>query len=331
VSLRIGCDQGRLVSRLLSGYLCGTHSGLLALSAPGRRLRAYRADTIASAHEQVRSRKGGQEFDVGERVWQPDEQRQLADALRSLLGVSGIFDLIFYGSQARGHRTGFSDVDAILVIGDEIADSATRLRALRPSVLAAQRAVLAYQPMQHHGFEVASPRLLRQADEALGLPAVALSETASLRGTLVSASLAGTRASASRLNQAATSLGRLRTWPVHPWEVHRHVAMFELLPALYLQARGTSVSKARSFEEARSGFGDDWWPYDVLADVRRLWPRMRWPPLEWSAAALRNPWVAVAAWRRLPATLPAPIRPLLTPKLLEGLQSLAASMLERVR
>ena len=87
-----------------------------------------------------------------------------------------------FGSQAGGRTTGFSDVDAILVISDEIAGDATEMPSLRRCVLAAQRAVIRYQPMQHHGFEIVTPTLLRDASGALALPAVALAETRSLRG-----------------------------------------------------------------------------------------------------------------------------------------------------
>jgi hypothetical protein len=103
------------------------------------------------------------------------------------------------------------------------------------------------------------------------------------------------------------------------------------LPAVYGQARGKEVPKARSFEEARRDFGDEWLPYDGLAEVRDLWPRERRPLLELGSAAARNPWVAVAAWRRFPAPVPAAVRRLLTPKLLAALQALAASMVERAR
>jgi hypothetical protein len=108
------------------------------------------------------------------------------------------------------------------------------------------------------------------------------------------------------------------------------VAMFELLPALYLQGRGASVPKWQSFDLARGEFARAWWPYDVLQEVRLAWPRMRRPGVNFAAAVGRNPWAAVAAWRRLPASLPEPIRPLLTPRLLNGLQVLARTMTERV-
>jgi hypothetical protein len=133
----------------------------------------------------------------------------------------------------------------------------------------------------------------------------------------------------SRLRTLALGVQRPAEWPRHPWTAHGLIAMFELLPVVYLQACGLSVAKAASFEHARTAFGDSWWPYDVLNEVRSLWPRSRRIRLEVSSRLLRNPWAAVAAWYRLPASLPVSVAPLLSQHCLVSLQALARTMLER--
>jgi hypothetical protein len=105
--------------------------------------------------------------------------------------------------------------------------------------------------------------------------------------------------------------------------------MFELLPSLYFQVRGAAVPKWRSFDEGRDEFGDIWWPYDVLREVRQIWPRLPRRSLEQAANIARNPWVPVAAWRRVPARLHGPVEELLTDRLLCGLRSLTTTMRER--
>jgi hypothetical protein len=102
--------------------------------------------------------------------------------------------------------------------------------------------------------------------------------------------------------------------------------MFELLPTLYLQSRHKVVPKASSFVEARADFAESWWPYDVLNEIRTVWPRTRRPLIEAGASLTRNPWTAIAAWRRLPSSVPESVRPFLTPRLLDGLQALARGM-----
>jgi hypothetical protein len=320
----------RNVAKLLSGYLCGTHSGLLAFGRMGRRLAAD-PNLICSAHHALDMEGlNGQAIELGQNRWQPEEQRLLAEALRVALANPCVHDLVLYGSQARGGRTGFSDVDAILVVTDEAANDASSLRSLRPHVLRAQRAVLSYQPMQHHGFEVATPTLLKAGTEALALPTMALKETCSLKGMSTGAALTDRRDQARvAFSELASSLERTTAWPRHPWETHRLVAMFELLPTFYLQAKGAAVEKWRSFEVGRAEFAHLWWPYEVLQNVRQAWPRMRFPYLERAGSVVRNPWVVVAAWRQAPLSPPPPADALLTDQLLDGLRTLVARMREQ--
>lgn len=318
----------RRVAQALSGYLCGTHWGGIA-HAGRRRSNERSPERVALAHRALDAPFEGGSVIGGPR-WTVENNPVLCEQLRRSLAHPDVFDLVLFGSQAHGGTTGFSDVDAILVISDAAAEDAVALRNLRPRVLAAQRVVLGYQPMQHHGFEVATPKLLRQASAALALPAAALHETRSLNGRTLSAWLTddtdqGREAFVSLVRQ----LLNVHAWPQHVWKAHRLIAMFELLPVLYLQALGRATPKRLSFDEAREEFASAWWPYDVLNEVRLSWPRRRRRALEFTAAIARNPWKAVAAWRRLPARLPDPVHPLLTDHALEGLQALAQTMAQQ--
>jgi hypothetical protein len=325
-------DHRRVVSRLLSGYLCGFRSGLRSFGRTGR--RGGPIQQVASLHRALPEPSGqSRPITLGALQWQPaGEDSSLAEGLRRSLAHSGIVDLILYGSQARGGLTGFSDVDAVLVLEDAVAEDTHALRELRPRVLAAQRAVLAYQPMQHHAFEVATAKLLGDASEALGLPIPALSDTRSLNGSCVEAYASGETATAAkdRLHDLAVRLEAQSEWPRHAGRVHGLVAMFELVPVIYLHACGVSVAKAESFEEARSMFGRSWWPYDVLRDIRLLWPRERHVGLEVTCRLVRNPWAAVTLWHRLPAKVPGSVQSLLSARCLAALQALTRGMLERL-
>ena len=323
LSARMASDAVRRVSQQLSGYLCGTHSGLLSPVRRGER----GPEALALAHRALGAQAvSAPDSELGPRMWTLADSK-IADRLRTALDHPAVIELILFGSQSRGSVTGFSDVDAILVINDEAAENPKVLRSVRPRVLSAERAVLAYQPMQHHGFEVATPKLLQTASEALALPATALADTSSLYGRTVRATLSnGSERGREPLMALIRSLVSVPSWPGHVWKAHRLIAMFELLPVLYLQCRGESVPKWQSFDEVRNEFPDSWWPYDVLNEVRLAWPRTRRRRVELAAALARNPWVAVAAWRRLPARVPEQVRPLLTHRVLEGLRKLARAM-----
>jgi hypothetical protein len=321
-------ESSRLLSRSLSGYLCGTHSGWLTR----RRGDRLGLEGLSARQGALESARPAETLRLETR-WQPDEgAATLAERLVTALKHPAVVDLLVYGSHASGTTTGFSDLDAVLVIEDRAAADGATLRELRPHVLAAQRAVLAYQPMQHHGFEVATPTLLASADAALELPREALVGVRSVFGRRIDAGFSGNAPDAARrLSSMVAQLSLLPAWPRHPWKLHGAVSMFELLPALYLQAAGVATSKASSFAVARERFENGWWPYSVLEQVREAWPRRRNRSLELAAAAARNPWVAVAAWTRLPSGWPAGIRPLLTASCLKGLKALARRMTETTR
>lgn len=314
------------VAAALAGYLCGTSVRV------SRSTRWIDPDAIAAGHRHIApGPRDEMSTLLGGRRWSPrGDEAVLAETLLTTLKAPGVHDLAVFGSQARGGTTGYSDVDALLVLDDDVADDALRLRAIRPHVLAAQRGVLAYQPMQHHGFLVATPRLLSHASTALGMPREALAGAVSLFGTQTEASFATPGDTRRSFRSMATSLLATSDWPRHPWQLHRRLSMFELVPTLYLQATGRPTPKHTSFLTAAAEFGASWWPYHTLAEVRSAWPRTRRRRLEVSARVLRNPWLAIFAWRRLPVRPPGETAEYLTDECLVGLRQLVVRMLERV-
>jgi hypothetical protein len=314
----------------LGGFLNGTHRGAHA----ARRNRSFSPRAAVETTRSVESiaRGAGKPLVLGTEPWAPTSQdeNRLRDSFAESLEVDGVLELVVFGSLARGSTTGFSDVDALLVVDDNVVVDHQALGRLRPNVLAAGRAALAYQPMQHHGFLVATPRLLAHPT-ALALPAEALTKTVSLFGRPLEtfAGAAGSAAEAFRAH--AKELQSLTAWPRHAWLLHRAVATFELAPVLYLQATGRPCAKHASFEIARADFPDSWSPYEVLDEVRRRWPRQQSPSLQRLARVLRNPWATSAVRRRLPAPVPRAVDELLDDRCFTDLQRLVGLMNENVR
>ena len=319
----------RDVSRSLAGLLCGTHSGVLR----ARRAHRIQPHTAARAHLILRPSPapGIEELKLGGAQWRPDGRAaDLARGLQEALDHELIIDLVLFGSMARGGTTGFSDVDAILILRDAAADDVRLLHRIRRRVLAAQRLVFAYQPLQHHGFECATPRLLQVAAETLALPSVTLRETRSLFGRAVYGGFEPGAGLATHdvLRRMVTGMIQIRAWPRNPRKLHRLISMYELLPTFYLQAHGESVPKWASFHRLRDHFGASWWPYDVLRDVRVEWPLVAPSWFDPLSTAVRNPWIAAEVWRRMPSTTPSRFNRLLGPDCLSALQRLARAMVE---
>jgi nucleotidyltransferase-like protein len=315
----------------LEGYLNGTHSGAHAVRGAryvtaGHVMATFRSGRVASID-------GRRQLVLGGRRWMPadEAERELKLALEHCLSVQSVVDLVLLGSIARGSTTGYSDVDAILIVSDDVPKSRRSLTLLRSRVLEAGRAVLAYQPLQHHGFLVATPSLLRDASSALRLPAEAVEQTVSLFGRSTPAAFGEHwRDSASTFGALARSLLTTSEWPRHPWYLHQTVARFELVPALYLQARGRSCAKHESFDLACEDFPDEWHPYVQLERVRQEWPREARHAVQLAASVVRNPWTAVAVWRRVPASVPHPAARVLDDRCLADLHVLVRAMLDRV-
>src|SRR5689334_23235575 len=106
-------DCARVVARQLSGYLCGTHSGPLGLSRSGRRVGRLDVEIISTLHRNLELDPANAETELGATKVDQKEQSGLVKNLREALMSSDVHELIFFGSQARDDRTGFSDVDAI--------------------------------------------------------------------------------------------------------------------------------------------------------------------------------------------------------------------------
>jgi predicted nucleotidyltransferase len=314
-------DGGAEAARRLSGYLNGTHRG-----------RRYTPAAIRESIDSMRQHQGAtaKSRSLGVATWSPSDgvETRLRSALAESLYCRDVVELILFGSLARGSATGFSDVDALLVIAEAAAIDPLRLHQLRRRIFAAGRAVLTFNAMQHHGFVIVTPQLLQDLTAATMLPAEALGETRSLFGRTVDAVIGPDETALRRLDTLAANLIALKQWPRHTWALHRVIAMFELAPALYLQATGRPVSKHASFAMARAEFEDSWAPYDVLQAVRERWTRSRMLTLEALATSLRNPWTASRVWRRLPMRPPREAARLLDSKCLVALQRVLGMMLD---
>lgn len=327
--------QPRAVCALLAGYLCGTHSGALTRSARRRTLsrfgpEAHRPDGLGRIVQRVLTRSLSAPGAAALPPWDAYDfpTARLMDDLKHRLVHEDVVELIVFGSAARGNRTGFSDLDAILVIRDRGASSSSRLKALRAHILAAQRSVLLFQPMQHHSFLVVPESLMGCLDTATGLPQEALTETRGLFGAPIGCGYDGieeeeTRRSLADLARSSAT----ETWPSHPHDLHKLLASFQLLPAVYLHSQGTPVSKADSFAAVGGRFPEEAWALDVLHDIRALWPHRSYPSLNILLRATSNPWDAVVLWRRYPRRPPIEVRPLLSEELLVSLNRLAQRML----
>lgn len=311
----------------ISRFLNGTH-------APLGSTRLNDCLDVLGRDPETSTKVGGQTEEgvhsVQPRIWIPSNPREVAlrESLIGQLTHPDIIDLIVFGSLARGTATPYSDVDAILIVANSAVGRRSAVADLRQRVIGANRAAIRFQPMQHHGLLIIPERALRNVTQTVSLPSQSLSCAVSLLGSAVSLRAdANDPYAPDRLRDMCRSLAQLERWPAHIWELHRAISMFALLPALFLQATERPCPKHESFARVRDELSEDWHGYEALDAVRSKWEQRTFLSLSTGLVVARNPWVAVAAFRRIPARASSAIVRLLGLRSLENLQRIAARMM----
>ena len=254
----------------------------LSVSKDFRNLRRMTPDgTISSERIRLKTYRGGCKaaVELGRFV-----ENHLSDATALAL---------VHGSVATGEEVAYSDIDALIVLKDEVVASPVRLAKAGRHLNRARRIMYEFDPLQHHGWFVLtesdlrclcdahfSPAILRHS--ALVYPSAPLVVDVSTRES--------TKESYSAFLHLARNLERrLKSgrYPLNLYELKVVLSQFMLLPAMYLQVRdGEGVWKGYSFELARHDFRDtSWEAMDTASDIRWRWPDVHeWRRPEWPEA-----------------------------------------------
>jgi hypothetical protein len=210
------------------------------------------------------------------------------------------------GSGASGDSTGFSDLDGLLVFSEVVERDPEALMHTARVVASSAKYLLARDALQHHGWFVATPSLLRAYPQSL-LPLATLRDgvTALGPGRLhvrpITSRLIARRKlwSMVQVFRSLPNGGRSRT-PRNLHEEKMLLSQFMLLPSLYLQAVDRYVPKRDSFALARQLLPSAPWEImDRVSTVRLGWTQPKMGPAWQRLAEAIGPWEAQVAWRRL--------------------------------
>ncbi len=182
----------------------------------------------------------------------PRAVRRLA---REITGHPGL-QLYLHGSLATCDATAYSDVDTLLIVSHEWLESGERINELRRIVFRAQRWLYAFDPLQHHGFMLATEfDLSRYARCYYPLEllehAVALADGGVLRYRIRSSD----EENAAVLRRLCAKLDRLADGtmasPDTRFSLKLALSEVMLLPTYFLQLTGRVLYKRESFEAVR--------------------------------------------------------------------------------
>ncbi len=204
-----------------------------------------------------------------------------------------------HGSIATGDSTGFSDVDAAIIVKDDVMVNAKRIAALRGSIVEALRIMMKFDQLQHHGLFIIPEGFLNHYPEDY-LPLEVLRNAEALYRPF-EVSIRPYRApTRKKLSEMAIVFSKLkRRHPRNLYELKHILSQFMLLPSLYLQSKGVYVYKKYSFDIVKDEFHDTWWVMDKISSLRQKWQRPESHLFNTLVHIMPNPWYASFMYRKL--------------------------------
>ncbi|MFM2207329.1 MAG: hypothetical protein RL213_1304 [Bacteroidota bacterium] len=274
------------------------------------------ATAVCLAFNQVAGRKGVRAVELELKEYAGNDPHLAA--LKDSLSVSegDLVSVILHGSCGDGRTTGYSDVDALVVVRDEVFMDPVRMARLGRKLTACCRHMYRFDPLQHHGwFAVAEQDLSCFPEEVL--PLASLTEATVLAGRrsfsllLPDADAGMFRERALRHIQRVEDLLHPRRRPGNMFQLKSLLSEFMMLPVLLLQAKeGKGCSKRESFTAAAGLFEPETWSVmDEVSAIRREW---KYVPGPLAGMVLKRPGYF---FRKLRRRIPGPIHRTLKKKL----------------
>jgi hypothetical protein len=256
--------------------------------------------------------------------------RRLRTAAQQLCRDHGV-QCLLHGSLATDDWTAYRDADLLVLVPEALLASAARLDRLRRAMLPLQRALFAFDPLQHHGVFATSQDELRAWPEHW-LPLATLRRAVDLggAGTRLTVQPSFDRGLAQQNFAAAVAYFARARLPrdAYGWKAFASVLM--LLPALHQAALGTPCWKGDSFARSAGAVAPVLWQPQVWAAAFRR--EFRDPTPRWVRQLLRcapEPRLLQQVLRRL-VHLPPHLRPEDGANLLRAARALAEALAEDV-
>ncbi len=237
-----------------------------------------------------------------------------------------------HGSTGTNEEVPYSDLDALVVLGDRTFESPHTLTDVASRLASLQRIMFEFDPLQHHGWFVLTGLDLAWYCDAY-FPAELFRHARSVLPASGGVVTLRPRDSGREIRRAftalaATTLRELESgrMPTDAYRLKGTLSRILLLPCLYLQARhGGGVFKKASFATAARDFPPGVWAVmDEISAIRSAWT---FAPPAWQRFLLTRPGPArrrVA--RSLRTRVPPAIRSRLTPALWQAVARLVRAM-----
>lgn len=184
-----------------------------------------------------------------------------------------------HGSLGTCEGVAYSDFDALVILKDEVFESAKRLAGAARKLNHARTIMLDFDPLQHHGWFVLTEKDLKFYCNAyfpveLFKYAKSLFDDKGLELEIIlRESDSETREAFEKMADSIIRKIESQKYPTNTYQLKGLLSEFMLLPALYLQEKnGCGVCKKESFALARADFSSvDWSIMDEVSEIRTNW------------------------------------------------------------
>ncbi len=237
----------------------------------------------------------------------------------------GVF---IHGSIATSDYTGFSDVDATIIVKNEVMLNEQLLKELKKYIKGALKIVLKFDNLQHHGFFIIPESFLKHyPEEYLPIEIFKYAKTVNGSFVLKIKKYRNSTYAKEKFSKISKAFSDAQfKLPRNLYEVKHRLSAFMLLPTLYLQTRGEYVYKKDSFGLMQKEFTEKWGIMEEVSQIRQEWTR---PKSELFNICLHmsNPWMASAIYRKCDWKIPEWLSEKLENEIYANMQHFAREML----
>ncbi len=241
-----------------------------------------------------------------------------------------------HGSTATGERIAYSDVDALIIIKDEVFQNPRRLAKTAYKLNRALKYFYKIDPLQHHGWFVLTESDLLDYPQTY-FPAEIFKYSKSLfpdKGLQIELFFDPKKQDYQTpfMELAAGVRWQLEKeeYPKNMYQLKGLLSRFMLLPALYCQARDEKgIFKKFSFRKASQDFPDSTWSImDEVSGIRSDWHQSLNPVQKYFLT--RTSPIFTRMKRKLGPEIPKDLRKRLVPDFYERMLALIDRMEERI-
>lgn len=261
------------------------------------------------------------------------------DTLRNFLFDNlsdGLYGAYIHGSIANCEAIAYSDVDALVIIKDEVIENPGRLAKVAHKLNKALKYFYTIDPLQHHGWFVLTERDLKDYPQ-LYFPYELFQSSKSLfpdKGLHFNVHIYTDKQDFSapflRLAHSVIIKIEWERFPANIYQLKHLLSEFMLLPALYIQAKEKrGIYKKCSFDLAKKDFKEEEWRImDDVSEIRQNW-NYSLSPLQRKMLTINHPAIRKIAVRYFSPPIPPGIKKKLNPDFYQRIYDLCLTMMDK--